>query len=200
MSSISSNGARRHTPALQHATLISPNFSTPFAAAASICSRSATFATTVMISALYSFLSFSAVFSTSGDKSTMISFAPYLAYAVEIPSPSPAAAPVINATLPSNLAILHSPFHMKIVIVLTNIIIIYSRRFPVQVQIKFFLFFQIFRTSLGLLLFLSPPDVFSSLQEPSTAREGLLLPDRSQRISRIRHSVQGCRKMRSQLQ
>ena len=39
----------------------------------------------------------------------MISFAPYFAYAVEIPSPSPAAAPVISATFPSSLAILSSP-------------------------------------------------------------------------------------------
>ena len=59
-----------------------------------------------MISAPYSFLNLSAVSSTAGDKSTMISFAPYFAYVVEIPSPSPTAAPVINATFPSNLAIL----------------------------------------------------------------------------------------------
>ena len=103
---ISSNGAKRQTPALQQATLISPNFSTPLAAAASICARSATLATTVMISAPYFFLNLSAVSSTAGDKSTMISFAPYFAYVVEIPSPSPTAAPVINATFPSNLAIL----------------------------------------------------------------------------------------------
>ena len=103
---ISSNGAKRQTPALQQDTLISPNFSTPLAAAASICARSATLATTVMISAPYSFLNLSAVSSTAGDKSTMISFAPYFAYVVEIPSPSPTAAPVINATFPSNLAIL----------------------------------------------------------------------------------------------
>ena len=46
----------------------------------------------------------------------------------------------------------------------------------------------------------SPPDVFSSLQEPSKARVTLLRPGKSQKTSRNRHSVLMYRRKRSLLQ
>ena len=101
----------------------SPKASTALAAAASISALLATFATTVIISALYSFLSLSAVFSTLGDKSTIQILAPCLTYASEIPSPKPAAAPVINATFPSNLPILY--FLLQQIIMIFNILLVH---------------------------------------------------------------------------